>query len=367
MLRPAVAGTAAPQPPPRATMNKLRLPRLARTIVLGLLGLAAAVAALWWAVFALKPYTIPAAELDARYAHRAAGAPALPLQFGDAEPVMVGGTAAWAQTLRFTSFDGDVVLGRIVQPTDPRLPASEPGGRPVLLALHAMGRTQWRWWQAEFKGRPTIEKTHLLAAQALQAGYAVVALDARAHGDRKDPERPFIARELLRRLHWWGEREPYERLIVDTVKDYRVLLDGLARQPHLDTTRVRAAGYSMGAQMALLLAAMDPRVRSVAAMVPPHLDAKVAAVAPVLAAPRMAGVEVWLLTADDDDHASPAENAALFERLPGPAKRHLRFPSGHLLPPDWVEPLQGWLEARADGPGVMHGTSPARRCRPPSL
>ena len=47
-----------------------------------------------------------------------------------------------------------------------------------------------------------------------------------------------------RNLHWWGEREPYERLIVDTVKDWRVLLDWVVQQPQFDRSNIRAAGYS---------------------------------------------------------------------------------------------------------------------------
>lgn len=324
-------------------MPRRHLVTTALKILLALLGLAGVLGALWWAVFALKPYTLSAGQFTALYAHDAAPAPAL--QLGPVEAITVGGTAAWAQSLGFASFDGAWVVGRIVHPADPS--EATPARRPVLLALHGMGRTQWRWWQDTFKGRPTVESTHLLAELALQSGHVVVALDARGHGERKDPERPLIAREMMRRLHLWGEREPYERLIVDTVKDYRVLLDALARQPLLEAGQVRAAGYSMGAQMALLLAGVDPRVHSVAAMVPPHLGCTVAAVAPISVAARLAHTEVWLLTADDDDYASRAQNAALFAALPGAGKQHLRFPSGHVLPASWVQTLQPWLQSPA--------------------
>lgn len=328
-------------------------------IVIALLGLAAALGALWWTVWGLAPYDISPDQLDARYAHVSAASTAPQLQLGPAEPITVGGTAAWAQSLHFTSFDGAPVNGRIVHPADPAPPSATPAKRPVLLALHAMGRTHWRWWQGDFKGRPTLENTHLLAGRALQAGHVVVALDAREHGDRKDPQRPLHARELLRKLHLWGEREPYERLVVDTVRDYRVLLDWVVHQPQFDASRVRAAGYSMGAQMALLLAGTDGRVHGVAAMVPPHLDRKVAVVAPSSVTSRLAAVEVWLLTADDDDYASRSDNAALFAALPGPApKRHLSFPGGHVLPPAYVQQMQPWLKPQAlavGGTDAPHG------------
>lgn len=324
-------------------------PHKARLIMFTLLGLTGALGALWWALFALKPYDITPEQLAARYAHTtattaataatAAPAPAA-VQLGAPQRITIGQTAAWASDLALTSFDGALATGRIVYPADPAVQAAP---RPVLLGLHAMGRTHWRWWLAEFKGRPTIENTHRLTELALQQGYVVMALDAREHGDRKNPDHPLTARELLRNLHWWGEREPYERLIVDTVKDWRVLIDWVVQQPQFDRGNLRAAGYSMGAQMALLLAGSDGRVSAVAAMVPPGLTDRVAVVAPLNVAPRLATARVWLLTADNDEHASVAENAALFAALSGPGKQHLRFASGHLLPADHVECLLPWL------------------------
>ncbi len=314
-----------------------------KKIMFTLFGLAGAVAALWWALFALKPYDISPAQLSALYQHRAPAYAGPAMQLGEVQAITVGSTPAWAVALRFASFDGDQAVGLIVYPEHPAQ-QDATARRPVLLALHAMGRTHWRWWQAEFKGRPTLEHTHLLAEQALQAGYAVLALDARRHGDRKDPQQPMLVRNLMTDLHLWGRREPYERLIVDTVKDYRVLLDWVQQQPQFDGTQVRAVGYSMGAQMALLLAGTDGRVHSVAAVVPPHLDNKVAAVAPLNVAPGLGQVAVWLLTADDDEYASAADNAALFAALPGTGGQHLRFAGGHLLPAAYVPALLPWLK-----------------------
>ena len=84
-------------------------------------------------------------------------------------------------------------------------------------------------------------------------------------------------------------------------------------------------------------------VSAVLAMVPPHLDNKVAAVAPRNLLAGLAGKKVWLLTADDDDHASEADNAALFEALPGVDKQHLRFAGGHVLPEGYAERLSDWF------------------------
>lgn len=298
--------------------------RKAFTAVAIVLGLAAAAAAAIWHFVWLKPYSVSTAELQARYAYKEEITP------GEGHSV----------ELRLRSFDGELLSGRIVYPSDPAR-AARPF--PVLLGLHAMGRGHVRWWQAEFNGRPTIEQTHRITQMALQQGYAVVAIDARAHGQRRHLGQPHAAQGAMRAMHWFGRREAYERMIIDTVRDHRVLLDWLATQPQLDARRTSAIGYSMGAQVALLLAGLDERVQSVAAMVPPHLGDNVAAVAPRSLIAGLQGKRVWLLTGDDDDHATPEQNQALFDAIPTADKKHLRFESGHLLPPDYVDRLPGWL------------------------
>lgn len=304
-------------------------PRKALKIMASLLGLAALAGALWWGLFGLKPYTIADEALQARYAY---SMPAAGIDMQQtAEP-------GHAQALRFKTFDGSEVQGRIVYPGDP---ATAQRPFPLLIGLHGMGRGHVRWWQAEFKDRPTKEQTHRITALALQQGYAVLALDARNHGARKDPA--FTIRQLMQDMHYWGRRDPYEQMIIDTVRDYRLLLDWAQTQPQLDASQVRVAGYSMGAQTALLMGGLDPRVKAVLAIVPPHLDNKVAAVAPRNLLAGLAGKKVWLLSADDDEHASQAQNAALFEAMPGPDKQHLRFAGGHILPAGYVERLAPWF------------------------
>ncbi len=302
----------------------MKHPRAFKAIAL-ILGLAAAAAAAIWHFVWLKPYSITPAELQARYAYKEAFTP------GEGHSVHI----------RLQSFDGALLHGRIVYPADPAQ-ASRPF--PVLIGMHAMGRSHLRWWQPDVSGRPTLEQTHRITQMALQKGYAVVAIDARGHGERRHLGQTTLAHRAMRDMHWFGRRQAYEQMIIDTVRDHRVLLDWLAAQPHLDAGRIKAAGYSMGAQGALLLAGLDERVKAVAAMVPPHLGDNVAVVAPLNLVGGLQGKRVWLLTGDDDDHASPQENQALFDAIPSPDKQHLRFDAGHLLPTDYVESLAGWFE-----------------------
>ncbi len=288
-----------------------------------LMGLAATAAAIWHFAW-LKPYSVTSTELQARYAYKEELTP----------------RSAHSVDIRLKSFDGAFFNGRIVYPSDPAN-AAQPF--PVLIGLHAMGRSHMRWWQATLNERPTIEQTHRITHLALQQGYAVVAIDARAHGERRNLGQPHPMRVAMRDMHWFGQRQAYEQTIIDTVRDHLVLLDWLVTQPHLDAKRITAAGYSMGAQGALLLAGLDARVHAVAAMVPPHLGNNVAAVAPINLVAGLQGKRVWLLTGDEDDEASPKQSQALFDAIPSQDKKHLRFESGHLLPTDYVEKLSDWF------------------------
>ncbi len=288
----------------------------------------AGVAALWYGVFGLKPYSLSAEELSARYAYPMKQQ--VQLQLKELTP----------QSFEFTyqSFDGVTVNGRISYPQDPKTIQSPV---PVLIGVHAMGRSQIRWWQDHFKTSATYEQTDKITAMALAKGYAVVAIDARHHGLRKDPDLSVV--DIIDNLHWWGEREPYETMLVDTVRDHRVLLDWLIQQPALDKHTIKLAGYSMGAQISLLLAGVDSRIHSVAAIVPPHMNSTTAVVAPLNVMAGLADNQVWLFTADDDEYASIKQNQQLFDALPNPDKKLFRFDSGHLLPADYVRDLEPWL------------------------
>lgn len=288
----------------------------------------AGIAALWYGVFGLKPYSLSTEELTARYAYSLK------------QHVQLDLKELTPQSFEFTypSFDGVTVNGRISYPQDPK---TIQNPLPVLIGAHAMGRSQIRWWQDSFKDRATFEQTDKITAMALAKGYAVVAIDARHHGLRKDPDLSLV--DIIDNLHWWGEREPYETMLVDTVRDHRVLLDWLEQQPMLDKNKIKLAGYSMGAQISLLLAGVDSRIKSVAAIVPPHMNSTTAVVAPLNVMAGLADNQVWLFTADDDEYASIKQNQQLFDALPNPDKKLFRFDSGHLLPADYVTKLEPWL------------------------
>ena len=163
----------------------------------------------------------------------------------------------------YESFDGDVVHGQISYPDD------SSSTYPVLVGISAMGRSYIRWWVDTFNENPTVTQVNKIADLATRSGYAVISIDARYHGKRKDPRRPL--RSIMNDLHFFGDKSDYEAMIRDTVIDHRVLLDWIERQDNLDIDRVKVAGYSMGGQIGLILASTDKRIGSLISIVPPFI------------------------------------------------------------------------------------------------
>ncbi|MGL6160463.1 alpha/beta fold hydrolase [Microbulbifer sp.] len=278
-------------------------------------------AALWYAFIALKEEPIPQDKIVASYAYRTPDN--IEMSFRDI------GDRQFAFSYR--SFDGAPVNGRI------SYPPIEREKYPVLIGISAMGRGYQRWWVDSFKGRPTVTRVNEITRLATEKGYAMIAIDARYHGTRKDSHRSL--RSIMSDLHFFGNKSYYEEMVRNTVLDYRVLIDWISRQPNLDGGNLTLAGYSMGAQVALLAAALDPRVDRVIAMVPPHISDKTALVAPKNLAALIKKSSVLLITANDDEYASKEDNLRLYDSVASEGKEHLTFSGGHILPDSYVEVL----------------------------
>lgn len=233
-------------------------------------------------------------------------------------------------TVSLTSFDGSALNARL------QLPDVVKSKYPVLISIHGMARSQNRVWLGEYKGGKTLESTHKITENALNKGFAVLAIDARYHGERKVEEIGLV--EILKELES-QQYNNYNRMILDTVADYKVLISQLDKVEQLDTSNIQLVGYSMGAQMALLVAGQVPAVKHVYAMVPPGVAAKRAEVSPIANAHKITNAEVMLFTANQDQYATQAENAELFNNLGTSNKLMVEFDADHLLPEHYVQVL----------------------------
>lgn len=233
------------------------------------------------------------------------------------------------QALVLEAHDGARITGFLYQKR------GTPKDAPIAVMMHGLTGSSLHWVADGFPSYGG-QLTDWFAGQ----GYRVVALDARAHGVRKEGASP-IERVMAARK---GEPAAYQAMIENTAKDYGTLLAKM-REKFPTAPRIVAVGYSMGAQMAVLTASANDEVTHIVTMVPPHVG-NVPAVAPFSHAEKVT-VPWLLLTANKDQFANADQNAALAKLGSGPVE-HRTFDSGHVLPVDYMEAVQQWVTAQTD-------------------
>ena len=223
--------------------------------------------------------------------------------------------------LRFTSDDGQLVNGIIAHPT-----TSKASSKKLALLLHPMGSDQQFWWR----------KQSLLPAKQItdslrEYGYTIISLDARKHGERS--KKGFSPRELIKRAHS-AEPRLYNDTIIGSVRDYRIALNWAKNEFNIDDVIV--LGYSMGAQMSLLLSRYEPNINSIVAMVPPYVGSPTSPVAPRIHTPKIASAKLLWLAASKDPHSTQQQTQETFDLVSSNDKALVWYDSGHRLPPSFL-------------------------------
>lgn len=242
--------------------------------------------------------------------------------------MILGSASVSAQTniqqLALEAPDGNRITGFIYQNIKTEKDA------PLAILMHGMTGSSLGWLAHDHGAY-----TDLITKDLVEKGYRVVALDARSHGARKDDMKPL---ERLKNLRS-GKPEPYLAMIKGTLNDYDVLL-AKVKSKFGPPKHILAAGYSMGAQMAVLFAAKHKEVTHIVTMVPPAAQsAKV--VAPINHASKVRAQ--WLLiTASKDQFSSKADNDAL-EKAGGEKLTRVEFDSKHRLPRGYVDAVIDWI------------------------
>jgi len=230
-----------------------------------------------------------------------------------------------ASPVSYKTHDGREMRGFIMQKEDVADDA------PVAFLLHGMKAHMFHWIADGF---PMYGGS--LSDMLVEKGYRVIALDARIHGyTRKEgnPERALTKASL-------GMTSDYYSMIKDTVKDYEFILKDRLPKNFKNTRHVLVVGYSMGAQMGIMLAAENPEVTHLVTLVPPHTG-RHKSVSPEEHAPKVKAK--WLLiTASDDEYASAKENDALEAAITTDYER-FEFESEHVLPPEYVAKVEEWV------------------------
>jgi dienelactone hydrolase len=221
-----------------------------------------------------------------------------------------------------------------------QLPAGE-GAAPCVLLLHGWSGSKESWWQdgGTIKGGD--------ARRALvEAGFAVLALDAQCHGDR-------IAANDFAPVNDYADPEASQPrkgyftqvdIYVQTTRDYRRAIDYLATRKEIDSARIGAVGYSMGGTQTYLLAGVEPRIKAAVAVAAPAERSKWSPVAPQNFARAIGERPLLAIMGRADEMCSPEHARARQALLGGPGREVVFFDAGHKLPADYVPPAVAWLK-----------------------
>jgi uncharacterized protein len=234
--------------------------------------------------------------------------------------------SAWHLT--FAGTDGKPVPGVFMRP-------KASGKYPVVLLLH--GLTSNKETMAASFGTELVKR-----------GFAVLALDAPFHGERK-PKNDDAAT---------AQREFQTRFVTTFqvgIKDWRRGLDYLATRPDVDTKRIGLIGYSMGSMMGSILAATDSRVKAsafcvggdpilgMAANLPPAAKSAVYPIAPSLFVGHIAPRPTLFINGKQDNVVNEAAAKRFYDAAQKP-KEIIWADAGHILPPKDAGKAVDWIE-----------------------
>ncbi len=244
-------------------------------------------------------------------------------------------------SLNFVSDDQQPVNGVLNLPQYYDLAKQAPF--KLALLLHPMGSDHSVWFSQD---NPI--KAGRISEKLRQQGYAVLALDARRHGQRKVADMGL--KELIGRAHS-PHRRLYDDMIIGTVRDYRLALSWVTATWNLSGQDVAVVGYSMGAQMSLLLASYEPSITHVLSMVPPYVDQPGSPVAPRHHVSRITDAKLLYLVAQQDPYSSLAQNQQVFDLIGSPHKTVHYFDSGHVLPATYLQVVMQFIVNSMAGEG----------------
>jgi dienelactone hydrolase len=193
----------------------------------------------------------------------------------------------------FTTQDSVTIYGTLYAPESQE---KSPG----LLLLHMLGRKRKDWDD--------------FARSAAEAGFAVLAIDLRGHGQS--------VRRLGRILDF---RKFSNAEFAKMVEDVRAAVAWLRIQESVEGNRVSLVGASIGANLAVKYAAVDPEIQSIV-LLSPGLDYR--GITTIDAMKTYGERPALLVAARDDDYSSDTvENLATAAR--GRVKKQLYEKAGH--------------------------------------
>jgi len=221
------------------------------------------------------------------------------------------------------------------------LPKKDVPPYPCVLLLHGTvpAAKEVFWDQRLAYGDTLIRKS------LLQAGFAVLTLDAQYLGERTMLTDYVNGSMMIFRRHW---KYKGMDLLVQTAVDHRRALDYLATRSEIDTSRIGALGYSGGGMTAIYLTAVDRRVKVLIPCVT-ALNIYGSLVPEILAlwhyVRAFGDRPVLFMMSRHDPFYSVEQTEQFFSLVKGSSKQLLFFDiDGHRLPPEHAPKAVEWFQ-----------------------
>ena len=221
------------------------------------------------------------------------------------------------------------------------LPQTGSPPYPCVLQLHGLPARKQVWWEDKsgcYGG--------LLTRELLLAGFAVLALDAQFHGERRmnnDYESPTV---ILFKQKLYNK---FNVLIIESVIDYRRAIDYLETRSEIDLDRIGVIGFSLGGAMTYDLVVVESRIKVAVdcvgpAFKPPDWSPAFAPWAPYNFAQAIDNIPFLMLRAKSDEFCSAEDAQELYEHVKSPTKEIFFYDSGHMLPSEYVYKAAEWFK-----------------------
>jgi dienelactone hydrolase len=235
----------------------------------------------------------------------------------------------------FRGVQGFLVPGYLEIPKDAEKPY------PLVVLMHGWSGNKDGWWDENNYISGSEMRTALL-----ESGYAILAFDASAHGERsneidylhvnkyEDPAAP-------QRRNYFSIPE----IVIQTVKDCRRALDYMEARGDIDMDRVGVLGYSMGGVNTMLLLAIEPRFKMGVACVPPFYNASWKPAEPVDYTWGIGDKPLLMLMGRTDGFYTEAEIEASRKAYLNPeTTKTIWYDRDHKLTPIYVPDALAWVK-----------------------
>lgn len=240
------------------------------------------------------------------------------------------------QKIVFRGVQGFLVPGFL------EFPKSAAKPMPLVLLLHGWSGGKDNWYEdGNYSNGGEMRKA------LIGAGYAVLALDAAAHGERSNEidyqhVNPFEDPQAPPRRNYFT----FSEIMVQTVRDYRRALDYLEQRGEVDMKRIGLVGYSMGAMDSFLLLSVEPRIKMAVACVPPLTGAGFTPTEPIDYTWGVKGKPFLMLMGRKDGAYDPVRAEASYHAyIEGPDTKLIWYDQEHRLTGVYVPDAIEWVKS----------------------